>query len=189
MVRTSVKPGEVVLGDQKKWKAVSHPLRHALLRVLGKREMTNEELAKELGVASGKLYFHTKKLLDAGLIEPAGTRQKGHLTEKLYRKVGTGFFIPTNEDGSAPPLYHFIENSLRLYAEAWENAEGNKLPQRGYHVMKYLPRDSMLEVDRRLLEILDYIDQETVDPETDGAQLYSVSALLFRMLPEGKAET
>jgi len=39
--------------------------------------MTNEELAHELGVPSGKLYVHTKKLLDAGLIISAGSRQKG----------------------------------------------------------------------------------------------------------------
>jgi DNA-binding transcriptional ArsR family regulator len=69
------------------WKGLAHPLRVGILERLKNGAMTNEELAKSLGVESGKLYFHTKQLLTAGLIERAGSRQNGPITEKLYRAV------------------------------------------------------------------------------------------------------
>ena len=147
------------------------------MKALGSREMTNEELARELGVASGKLYFHTKALLEAGLIERAGTRQKGPRTEKLYRKVGVGFFIPVREDGMAPPLYHFIENALGLYANSWQQANGAGFTQYGYHVMKFLQPDDLAKVVRLVHELLDFVDQSAVGPDVDGAKLVSLSTL------------
>ena len=65
------------------WKALAHPLRCGVLSLLANRQMTNEEMAKALGVESGALYFHTKHLLTANLIELAGTRPKGPIIEKL----------------------------------------------------------------------------------------------------------
>src|SRR5687768_884360 len=73
---------QFILKTTAHWKALSHPLRVAALRLLGDRAMTNEELAQALCVESGKLYFHTKQLLDAGLIELVETRAKGPITEK-----------------------------------------------------------------------------------------------------------
>src|SRR5579884_2077607 len=81
------------------WKAMSHPLRLAIVRLLRVRAMTNEELAREIAVASGKLYFHTKMLLQAGLILPAGTRQKGAIIEKLYRATAMHFQTEPGEHG------------------------------------------------------------------------------------------
>src|SRR5579871_3932829 len=89
---------------QAHWKAISHPLRLGIVRLLRQKAMTNEELAHALGVASGKLYFHTKQLLDAGLIRFVGTRQKQAITEKLYRATNMRFrlapLFDSEEDAS-----------------------------------------------------------------------------------------
>jgi len=95
------------------WKAMSHPLRLAVIRLLRVKEMTNEELAKEIGVASGKLHFHTKMLLEAGLIRLAGTRQKVAITEKLYRASALHF--QTEPLGDRSERFNSIDSLFDLY--------------------------------------------------------------------------
>jgi DNA-binding transcriptional ArsR family regulator len=98
------------------WKALSHPLRLGILRLLREKAMTNEELAHSLGTASGKLYFHTRQLLDAGLIRLVGTRQKRAITEKLYRATAkNALAVPPLDDQGRPDLSDSIENATRLY--------------------------------------------------------------------------
>jgi DNA-binding transcriptional ArsR family regulator len=69
------------------WKALSHPLRVAVLKMLIEKPMTNERLAVALRQESGKLYFHTRQLLEAGMIEIAETRMRGTIAEKVYTAV------------------------------------------------------------------------------------------------------
>ncbi|CAN5470222.1 hypothetical protein BH11ARM1_BH11ARM1_10820 [soil metagenome] len=175
---------EVVLGGPKQWKAISHPLRHKLIRLLAKKEMTNEELAKEIGVPSGQLHYHTKKLLEAGLIELAGTRQKGPLTEKLYRKVGEGFTIPRRDDGQAPAYYHFIQNALEAYQTTWEEAPGHEFAQSAFHIFRYLLPEDEKRIYARLGELMKELDEAGVALDTPGAHLVSIAALAHRMQEE-----
>ena len=119
------------------WKALSHPLRLGILRLLTNDALTNEELAKQLGVASGKLYFHTKKLLDAGFIAPAGTRQKGPLTEKLYRAVARRITLPDPvKGGDSPPLEPLLMAAVELYQNTWQATNGLQgQTEGGYHLV------------------------------------------------------
>ena len=67
-------------------KALGHPLRLRVLEILGEseEELTNRELAVQLGVDPGHLHFHVRMLLNAGLIELG---QSGQRREKPYRAV------------------------------------------------------------------------------------------------------
>ena len=68
-------------------KALGHPLRLRVLETLGGHEgdeLTNRELANQLGVDPGHLHFHVRMLLSAGLIELV-ERSGGR--EKPYRAV------------------------------------------------------------------------------------------------------
>ncbi len=168
---------QVVLDNPTRWKAVSHPLRLSILRLLAGGEMTNEELATELGVASGKLYFHTKKLLDAGLIEAAPTRQKGPLTEKPYRVVSDGFHIPILSDGSAPPLLHFLINALRLYEATWREADGKDFTQIGYHVMYYQTAENEAKFLKQLDQLCNEFVAAACQPNDDTARMVSIGAI------------
>lgn len=120
---------EIELQTPTQWKAVSHPLRVGILRLLVDKAHTNEELACALNVASGKLYFHTKRLLEAGLIVPAGTRPKGPLIEKLYTAVARTFVAPRTgpypPDGkNAAPLIALLQSGMELYQTTWEITSG-----------------------------------------------------------------
>ena len=103
------------LDNPKRMKAVSHPLRLGILRLLLQGNKTNEELAKALNVASGKLYFHTKTLLDVGMIELAETRVKGSIVEKVYKPTFTSFYQPPGDGVAEPVLYSTVSEGARLY--------------------------------------------------------------------------
>lgn len=67
-------------------KALGHPLRLRVLEILGEsqQELTNRELAVQLGVDPGHLHFHVRMLQRAGLIELG---EPGKRREKPYRAV------------------------------------------------------------------------------------------------------
>jgi DNA-binding transcriptional ArsR family regulator len=181
------------LQSQKHFKAFSHPLRLAILRLLATEAKTNEELAKALGVASGKLYFHTKTLLEAGLIEPAGTREKGHLTEKLYRTVAQQFVASPTLDGSAPPLEALVSGGLALYRTSWEAREAREVSgqqhfgELGAHlVLPHLP-EQRAAFEKALRELFHNFKETAVAPDTPGAEPLALS-FLFHQVPNNKPE-
>jgi DNA-binding transcriptional ArsR family regulator len=169
------------LSADEQWKVFSHPLRLGILKALGRgRMLTNEELAATVGVASGKLYFHTKKLLEAGLIEPAGTRQKGPITEKLYRATARRFAPPPlkkNED--TPALLPLLSAALDLYQNAWLETEGLKEEtELGAHlVLPHNPERRREFIERLLALMKDF--QNSSDAETPGARATAIAFLLF----------
>jgi DNA-binding transcriptional ArsR family regulator len=123
------------------WKAIAHPLRVGILSLLQKAQLTNEEMAKQLGVESGKLYFHTKMLLTHGLIELVATRQKGPITEKLYAAVAKNYVAPPSTlSGDAPPFANMMTSALQLYRSTWaESIDPDEINQLGYHVVVRIP--------------------------------------------------
>ena len=130
-------PEQFEVRTPKQWKAFSHPLRLRILEALTGEPCTNEELAAALGEQSGKLYFHTKKLLDAGLIVLDSTRQKGPITEKLYRAVARRFTAPVPvKGGKAPPLEQYLVAGLDLYRSTWAETSGlDGLAELGFHLV------------------------------------------------------
>jgi len=168
------------LNEPKQWKAISHPLRRQILSLLATQNLTNEELATAMGVASGKLYFHTKKLLDAGLIELAEVRQKGPRQEKVYRRTFEDFRIEMVEDGSAPPLAHFIRNALTNYESKW--ADGKDFAQYGFHLIYYHTPEREKEFYDRLTQLMnDFRETAIPDGQNDeatGGRLISLAALM-----------
>ena len=66
-------------------KALGHPLRLRVLELLAdSRPLTNHELAGALGIDPGRLHFHVRMLLRAGLIELA---EGGRGRQKPYRAI------------------------------------------------------------------------------------------------------
>ena len=170
----------VVLDTPVKWKAVSHPLRLEILRLLAGGAMTNEELAHKLNCASGKMYFHTKKLLDAGLIEAAPTRKKGPHIEKPYRRVSDGFFVPMVEDGTAPPLLHLLSNAVQLYQSTWSEASNKHFIQFGYHVMYYQTAEREAEFYERVNQLARDFIASAVPASHPDARMVSMGLLAHR---------
>ena len=172
---------KVVLDTPKRWKAVSHPLRLEILRVREDGDRTNEELATALHVASGKLYFHTMTLLKAGLIELSGTRQKGPLTEKLYRSLVESFTTPRTPTEEGPRYHDMLQQAFHLYHNTWR--EFGDFPHRGAHYIIPLTPEDAEEFNAKLGElILDYRSRK-VPSDTPGALSHAFTVLFHNVRP------
>jgi len=77
-----------VVGDARRWKALSHPLRGEMLRHLDERgPATSTTLAEALGESTGTTSYHLRVLADAGIIEEVPGRAHGR--ERWWRTVPT----------------------------------------------------------------------------------------------------
>ena len=172
------------------WKAFSHPLRLRILDALAGGPRTNEELAAALGEQSGKLYFHTRRLLDAGLIVLDYTRQKGPITEKLYRAAGRRFVAPPPAlGGDTPPFETALTSALELYRSDWQESGGlvNEM-QMGFHLILPLDPEGRREFARRVRALFD--DFQASASAAPDAQRVSLGVLIHsRDMTEGKRKT
>ncbi|HTZ25361.1 MAG TPA: helix-turn-helix domain-containing protein [Streptosporangiaceae bacterium] len=81
----AMRPRKVV-GDAKRWKALSHPLRQEILRHLAEHGVaTSTTLAEALGESTGTTSYHLRVLADAGVIEEVPGRANGR--ERWWRSV------------------------------------------------------------------------------------------------------
>jgi DNA-binding transcriptional ArsR family regulator len=148
-------------------KALGHPLRLRILRLAGRREMTNKQLADRLGKDPGTVLYHVRQLVDAGLLEPAEVRtgQSGAL-EKPYRSTGRSWWI----DG--PLETSDVEISLAPL-EAFEaelREAGPDSVQTFERFTLHLSHEDLVELDHRILAVLDeYV--ETDDQRLDRPAL------------------
>ena len=171
------------------WKAFAHPLRLGILDKLREADRTNEELSRLLGVESGKLYFHTRQLVRAGMIEPAGTRQKGPITEKLYRLAAASFIAgPPKTDGPSPPFADMLAAAMSMYQAAWRQDPKQMDLHLGYSLTIKAPNHRVREVAEQLVDVLRrFADEACDDP---GSRTVSTTLLMYTMssLDETKEE-
>ncbi len=67
-----------MIGDAKRWKALSHPLRQEMLQHLSEHgPATSTTLAQALGESTGSTSYHLRVLADAGVIEEVPERARG----------------------------------------------------------------------------------------------------------------
>jgi DNA-binding transcriptional ArsR family regulator len=77
-----------VVGDAKRWKALSHPLRGEMLRHLDEHgPATSTTIAEALGENTGTTSYHLRVLADAGIIEEVPERAHGR--ERWWRTFPT----------------------------------------------------------------------------------------------------
>lgn len=74
-----------VLDDPEVLRLITDPLRLRLLELLRRAPRTVTELAKAMGVARTRLYYHIRLLEGAGLVTVAETQLVAGITEKRYR--------------------------------------------------------------------------------------------------------
>jgi DNA-binding transcriptional ArsR family regulator len=87
-----MKRGLIEVIDHRVARAIAHPLRRELLRLLSEREASPSELAAEVGKPIPTVSYHVRKLANLGLVELVRTTPRRGATEHHYRAVGTTFF-------------------------------------------------------------------------------------------------
>jgi DNA-binding transcriptional ArsR family regulator len=147
----------------KEAKALAHPLRVRMVRLLGQYELTNKQLADRLGIDPGTSHYHVKQLLDAAFIEPAPVRtgESGAL-EKPYRSTGRTWWL-----SDALDVADVDESFAPIEAFQQELAEAGPRSIATYaRFSLHLSPEDVVELDRRIVAVLDdYV--ETDDLRSD----------------------
>jgi DNA-binding transcriptional ArsR family regulator len=117
---------DAAISSPAQFKALGHPMRHRLLFALGRDDATISQLATMLGSNKGNIAHHLKVLVDAGLVQPTGTRKVRGGTEQYYRNAfrrlafgdvavtETAFQALAAEIAAAEPDPFLILRNLRL---------------------------------------------------------------------------
>lgn len=82
-------------------RALSHPLRLRILRLVIDEALTNRQLAERLGRDPGTILYHVRQLVRLGFLRAEPTRRgpSGHL-EQPYRITGKSWSLRVRPDGS-----------------------------------------------------------------------------------------
>jgi DNA-binding transcriptional ArsR family regulator len=107
-------------------KAISHPLRTAILGLLHERAATVTELAVALGRPKSTVAHHVKVLADAGLVQVVRTRQVRAIEERFYGRTARMFYVSAERspDGDRLPRdFNDFEVAARESAVAYESGK------------------------------------------------------------------
>jgi len=102
-----------VVGDAKRWKAMSHPLRREMLRHLAENgPATSTTIASSLGENTGTTSYHLRLLADAGVIE--------EIPERAHGRERWWCTIPTD---LREPDYESLSPEERAALDEWRAAQ------------------------------------------------------------------
>jgi DNA-binding transcriptional ArsR family regulator len=149
-------------------KALGHPLRLRIMRLCLVEELTNKQLAERLGRDPGTVLHHVRRLVTAGLLEPAPVRTgaSGAL-EKPYRSNDETWWLDGPLSGAdAETRFAPIE----IFQEELRAAGPESVAVHEKFLLHLSP-DEVEELDRRILAVLDeYVatDRERLDRPAVG---------------------
>src|SRR5262245_32081637 len=86
-------------------KALSHPVRTAILGLLHERAATVSELAEAVDRPRSTVAYHVRVLAEAGLVQVVSTRRVRAIDERFYGRTARMFYVGverTGEDGELP---------------------------------------------------------------------------------------
>jgi DNA-binding transcriptional ArsR family regulator len=120
---------------------VSHPLRRRIWDAITEHPISPSELAEQLKEPVNDVAYHTRKLRDLGMIEPAGTRPVRGATQHFYRAVKRPHFSNDEVDSLTPDQVaadatHILQ---REFADAATSLETGKMVVRPEHCLFRYP--------------------------------------------------
>ena len=104
-------------------RALAHPLRLRIIRLLYDGPLSNKMLANRLGAHPATVLHHVRTLLRAGFVEPAGEQPGARGTvEKLYRSTGKSWDLSIDETDAASAV---SRAGVEAFVEELRDAPGD----------------------------------------------------------------
>jgi DNA-binding transcriptional ArsR family regulator len=116
----------IALTSPSQVKAISHPLRTAILGLLHERAATVTELAAALERPKSTVAHHVKVLADAGLVLVVRTRRVRAIEERFYGRTARMFYVGVEqspEGEEMPRDFNDFEVAARESAVAFVDAK------------------------------------------------------------------
>lgn len=148
-------------------RAVSHPMRIAILEQIAHEALTVTAIAQAIGAPVNRAYYHVMELERAKVIRAVRTRKRANLVEKLYQAVAPNIRVDEKlfQRGGAAGLDLFYEtirsvldasaDDLRRMADSGAlGPETLEQTLRSFVRLRLRPRD-IDELQRRLRALID----------------------------------
>lgn len=161
---------EMTASSPRQLRALSHPLRHRLLRELPTEGATISQLARAAKTNKGNVSHHLRVLLEAGLVQRGHTRTVRGGTEHYYLPVARRLRFATGDDG--------VTTGAMLRAIAGE------MPCDDDHLFNNRRIRLTAEQARHLSEHLDRLVND-LSEAPPGTPSYSVIVSVYRREPRG----
>lgn len=114
---TTSRPAEKVISEPGVVATLYDPVRYRVFSSL-RTPKSVPEVAERLGVTANRLYYHVRRLLDAGLIVQVGVRTAGKHTERIYGHVAERLTVRADI-----PLQHAADGVGAVLADAVEEID------------------------------------------------------------------
>jgi DNA-binding transcriptional ArsR family regulator len=174
-----------LITDRRQLKAFTDARRARMLHILADREATNQQLAATLGQPQGKVLYHVRVLLDAGLIRLVREEVNGGNVEKYYRATARLFGLRPDHAGSFGMAATALEAVAQevASAERWHPQVSPDWEIRHRH----LDSQRVAEFQDRLRALIAeyWGGPATTAPETPDAPLMAFAAVTYRA-PSGE---
>jgi GNAT superfamily N-acetyltransferase/DNA-binding transcriptional ArsR family regulator len=157
-------------------RALAHPLRLRIIRLLYDRSLTNRELAQALGENPATVLHHVRTLLRTGFIAADRERRgaRGNV-EKPYRSTGRSWTVDLDDAAVADVSRAALEAFLAELRDAQPHADLGTS-----RLAVNLSADAVDQLHQRFTELLN--EYETQAPDPDG-EPWSVFVALHRRAP------
>jgi DNA-binding transcriptional ArsR family regulator len=166
-------------------RAISHPLRHQILGLLGQQAATTKQLAAAMELPKGTVAHHLKVLETAGLIRAVRTRQVRAITEKFYGRVARSTRIDLRDQlpGDLIPQMN-LEADTAILQQAISEIAATSDPDDPSMFMIVRARIPASEA-RRFAQQVEQLSQQFGQFMVPGEQVYGfVAGVYLTNLPE-----
>lgn len=160
--------------DQRRMRALSHPVRLRILSLLVDSPKSGTILAKDLELTQAAVSYHLRALARSGFVELDSTRSVRGGTEKLYRLAPIG-----RADGDTPGMEASviaasseIIRRLREYrADSWDVFSDAGV---------WIPEKSWIRLSRQVVAVMAELHELATHPRAPGSVQVNATALMFR---------
>jgi DNA-binding transcriptional ArsR family regulator len=174
------------LTDAKAMRALAHPVRIALLEILGTRTLTATQASELLGESPANCAFHLRTLARYGFVEEAGG---GRGRERPWRSLHKSFSVSSTE--LADPQARLAAEMLgRIYEERWLDrirrvmssavwpAGWERMPTSN-RTLDYLTVDEAIQATLELRAVFERYAERRDKPELRPAGALPVEFVMF----------
>ncbi len=117
----------IALSEPAQVKALSHPLRNAILGLLHERAASVTELAVALERPKSTVAHHVRVLRDAGLVQVVRTRRVRAIDERFYGRTARMFYVAVERDAAGDQLPRDFNDFEVAAAESGDAYRDGKL--------------------------------------------------------------
>jgi DNA-binding transcriptional ArsR family regulator len=142
-------------------KALAHPLRLRIIRLLYDAPLSNKMLATRLDEHPATVLHHVRTLLRTGFVEPAGEQAGARGTvEKLYRSTGKSWELSIDESEGATAV---SQAGVAAFVEELRDAPDGDVDMSRLALV--VSPERLRELQTRIAEVL---DDYALSDEPDG---------------------